>query len=572
MTQCTHEDRRKMVNLSDEIAASLQDREGHLFAVLEGILAGAVVIDAETHTIVDVNAAACAMIGAPRERIIGHVCHSFICPAEIGKCPVTDLGQDVDHSERTLLDATGQRIPILKSVARFTSQDGELLIESFMDISDLRKSEESLIKSELRFRDIIEANADGIIIVDREGVVQFCNEAAKHLLGRRQGQLIGSSFGLPLSPGEAAELEVPLWDGNLRSVEMRVAETEWKDETAFLASLRDVTYHRNIEEQLRESETKYRGVFEDSRDAIYITTRTGRFVDFNHATVELYGYTREELMDLDVTELWEIQENRREFQRAIQQNGSVKDYEIQVRRKDGTVLVCLVTAAVRKDVSANVIGYEGIIRDITEQKLSRERLEQSFETLRRALRGTIQAMAMAVESRDPYTAGHQQRVARIAGAIAQVMGLPEEQVEGIRMAGVIHDLGKIGVPAGILSKPTRLTEIEFALIKIHAQVGYDILKDIEFPWPIAEIVIQHHEKMDGSGYPHGLSGHELLVESKILTVADVVEAIASHRPYRAALGIEVALEEISGKAGIHYDAEVVDACLRLFREEGFTLE
>jgi len=167
--------------------------------------------------------------------------------------------------------------------------------------------------------------------------------------------------------------------------------------------------------------------------------------------------------------------------------------------------------------------------------------------------------------------GHQQRVADLARSIATEMGLSADRQDFIRTASSIHDIGKIAVPAEILSKPTKLTDLEFGLIKTHSQSGYDILKDIEFPWPVADVVLQHHERMDGSGYPHGLKGENISLEARILAVADVVEAITSHRPYRPALGIDVALEEISRNRGILYDADVVDACLKLFREKGYTL-
>lgn len=196
-------------------------------------------------------------------------------------------------------------------------------------------------------------------------------------------------------------------------------------------------------------------------------------------------------------------------------------------------------------------------------------VEDRTASLRRAMEGIIQAMSLTIEFRDPYTSGHQQRVARLAKAMAMEMGLSNDQAQGIYFAGVIHDLGKISVPAEILSKPTRLSDTEFSLIKIHAQVGYDILKEIEFAWPIADIVHQHHEKMDGSGYPQGLSGEDILLDARILCVADVVEAMASHRPYRAALGIDVALEEISKNKGVFYDPKAANAVLGLFREKGF---
>jgi HD-GYP domain-containing protein (c-di-GMP phosphodiesterase class II) len=178
---------------------------------------------------------------------------------------------------------------------------------------------------------------------------------------------------------------------------------------------------------------------------------------------------------------------------------------------------------------------------------------------------------MVVEMRDPYTAGHQKRVAGLARAIGEELGLPADRRDGLHTAGLIHDLGKISVPAEILSKPSKLTAIEFSMIKVHPQAGFDILKSIEFPWPVARMVLEHHERLDGTGYPGGLRGEDILLESRILAVADVVEAISSHRPYRPALGIEAALDEIEVRRGIFYDAAVVDACRRLFREKGFRL-
>jgi PAS domain S-box-containing protein len=216
--------------------------------------------------------------------------------------------------------------------------------------------------------------------------------------------------------------------------------------------------------------------------------------------------------------------------------------------------------------------YEETQQELAERERAEEELQQSFEELRRAFEGTVTVLISAVEMRDPYTAGHQRRVTQLACAIANEMDLPQEQIEGIRLAGLIHDIGKINVPAEILSKPGQLTDLEFGLIKMHPQTGHDVLRAIEFPWPVAQIVLQHHERMDGSGYPQGLSGEEIILEARVLGVADVAEAMASHRPYRAARGIDEALEEISQNRGTLYDPKVVDACLRLFTEKGFKFE
>lgn len=207
--------------------------------------------------------------------------------------------------------------------------------------------------------------------------------------------------------------------------------------------------------------------------------------------------------------------------------------------------------------------------NIRERNRAEEDLRDSFKKLRTAMESIVEALVLAIEKKDPYTSGHQKRVATLAGAIAREMDLSQDQIDGVRMAAMIHDIGKNAIPGQILSKPAELTKLEMGMIKEHPQIGYDILKGIEFPWPVAQMVLQHHERIDGSGYPQGLLGDAIYLGAKILGVADVVEAMASHRPYRASLGLDKAMEEISKNSGILYDLDVVDAGLRLFREKGF---
>jgi putative nucleotidyltransferase with HDIG domain len=242
-------------------------------------------------------------------------------------------------------------------------------------------------------------------------------------------------------------------------------------------------------------------------------------------------------------------------------------YEVDIVRKDGEIRRLLIN---RGEVLWNgERQFQVLCQDVTERVQTEKALQVSYDKLDNTLEAVIQMIALTVEMRDPYTAGHQHRVSILASAIAGEMNLPQEMIKGIRVVGAIHDIGKISVPAEILSKPGRITEAEFSIIKEHPKTGFDILKGIDFPWPVAQAVLQHHERMNGSGYPNRLSGESIILEARVIVVSDVVEAMASHRPYRPALGIGKALEEISRKKGVLYDSSVVDACLRLFNEKGF---
>jgi PAS domain S-box-containing protein/putative nucleotidyltransferase with HDIG domain len=293
----------------------------------------------------------------------------------------------------------------------------------------------------------------------------------------------------------------------------------------------------------------------------------------NPKTQQILGYSNEELTRIPYLDLVHP-EDRALLSEVREKKGSTKPqtftYSIRVRsRADEEIWAQISSVPIVWEDRPATLNF---VRDITVQKKAEEELRHSVDKLRKITGATIQAMAQTVEVRDPYTAGHQKRVADLARAIATRMGLSADRVDGIRMAGVIHDIGKISVPAEILSKPGLLTPLEFSLIKTHSQIGYDILKDIEFPWDIATMVLQHHERLDGSGYPQGVTGERILLEARILTVADVVEAMASHRPYRPSLGMDKALDEIKDKKGRFYDSDVVDACIQLFSENKFAFK
>ncbi|HID87609.1 MAG TPA: PAS domain S-box protein [Anaerolineae bacterium] len=346
-------------------------------------------------------------------------------------------------------------------------------------------------------------------------------------------------------------------------LEQRVAER-----TAALQ--KEIAERQQVEEALRESEARWRSLVENAPDIILTVDREGRILFTNRPPA---GLTREEALGTNVLD-YVVGEHRGTVRQSIQrvfQTGELDYFEIAMRGLFDTIYwYATRVGPVKRD--GEVVAAMLVTRDITERKRAEEELQRSFERLQRTLKGTVHALVSAIEMRDPYTAGHQRRVTHLACAIAREMGLPEEQIEGLRMAGLLHDLGKITVPAEILAKPGPLNDLEYGIITTHPQIGHDVLKEIEFPWPVAEIVLQHHERLDGSGYPQGLSGEEIILEARILGVADVVEAMASHRPYRPAHGMGEALEEILQNRGVLYDPEVVDACLRLFTEKGFTFE
>jgi len=244
-------------------------------------------------------------------------------------------------------------------------------------------------------------------------------------------------------------------------------------------------------------------------------------------------------------------------------------YEVEIKHQNGGTVWLELEELPLANNHGKVEAIETVALDITERKQAGIRLYDSMGKLRLALAGIIEAMALIVETRDPYTAGHQRRTTAFARAVAQEMGLTSAQIDGIRMAGVIHDLGKVSVPAEILSKPGKIHNLEFDLVKVHPNAAYDILKEIEFPWPIARIILQHHERMNGSGYPFGVTGEKILLEARVLGVADVVEAMASHRPYRPAHPVNDVLNEIIKNRGILYDEDVVDASERVLRKGDF---
>jgi PAS domain S-box-containing protein len=340
----------------------------------------------------------------------------------------------------------------------------------------------------------------------------------------------------------------------------------------FVAIFDDITERKRSEEALRAAEEQYRGLVEQSIAGTYII-QDGKLAYVNPRYIEILGYhSADELIGRDVLSL--VSEKDRDavaeqIRRRIEGDVANVKYEHTAVRADGST--------VDIGVHGSRASYRGrpaiigLVQDISEKKRAEEEIERHVAKLENAFTSTVKVITNLGEMRDPYTAGHQRRVAEIAVAIGAELGFDARRQEGLRVAGYLHDIGKIRIPSEILSKPGKLSPTEFRLVQGHAQASYDVLKDVEFPWPVAEVALQHHERMDGSGYPQNLKGEALLLEARIMAVADVVEAMSSHRPYRPGLGIEAALAEIDRGRGTAYDPDVADACLKVFRYEGYSI-
>lgn len=470
------------------------------------------------------------------------------------------------------------------------------------DITDRKRVEQALKESESKYRLLADNVNDVIFVLDMNLYYTYVSPSVKILRGYEPEEVLnqpsietvtssswdlamkvvdevmelekaGDKEKIPLS--RMIELEMKRKDGTTVWTEVKLSfiRDESQRPVGILGVTRDITERRQIEEALRDSEKKYRELYDFLPIPVYEMDFEFNITSANRAVYETFGGTKEDLINgfkaMQLLSPEEIEKSRKNMQRLL--NGEqIGGTEYTLMMLDGSVFPAIIISSVIY-INGKPVGLRGAIVDISERKRTEEELRRTLESLRKAIDTTIQVMVSVVEARDPYTAGHQLRVADLARAIAEEMGFSQNRIDGIRMAGTVHDLGKLSVPAEILSKPTELTKNEFSLIKDHSQNGYEILKSVESPWPLAEIAYQHHERMDGSGYPRNLRGEDILMEARIMAVADVVESMASHRPYRPAMGLTAALEEIENNRGTLYDKTVADACLRLFRERGYML-
>jgi PAS domain S-box-containing protein/putative nucleotidyltransferase with HDIG domain len=455
-------------------------------------------------------------------------------------------------------------------------------------------AEEALRRSEQRLSLHVQKTPLAVVEFDTNFRILQWNHSAERIFGYTAAEAIGRQADFILPPAARDKVD-PIWralmanKGGERGTNQNVTKDgrtiycEWYNtplvdgsgKVIGVASLaQDVTERVRTETALRDSEELYRRLVASIPDLIIRTDLSGNILFANDVAARLNGgLDPQNLSGLNVFDFVAPEHRdmaalgaRRMFDKKI------GPQEIDLVFRTGARIPFEIDGAILRDADGIPYSIVYLCRNITERKRAETDLRDGLAKLRSTLKASIDSLSSAIEMRDPYTAGHQERTTRLARAIAVEMGLPGESVEAIEIAGVIHDIGKLYVPAEILSKPTKLTELEYQLIKMHAHAGFTILSKIDFPWPIARIVHEHHELVNGSGYPQGLAGKDILLEARILCVADVVEAMSSHRPYRPALGIGPALEEITQKRGILYDREVVDACLRVFRERFFKFD
>ena len=543
------------------------------------------------------NDSMCRILGYPQEEMMGMNNRQFTDKENAKKLfktfnAVYKTGKPAQEFDWQIIRKDGIKRYIETSISlRKNSSDQPIGFRGIIrDITERKLAEVELQKSEDRYRTFVENASDIVFTTSEFGYYTFVNLVTRRITGYSEEELIGKHYKMLVRPDKFKELitflvnqyekripntyyEFPIiakdghevWLG--QNVQLIMEDDHVK---GFQAIARDITERKRAEEGVLREKHFSDAVIDSLPGIFYLIDKKGHFARLNKNMVDVTGYSAQELLSFGATDVIK-EEHKNLIKSKIEEafnNGSAVA-EASILTKEGREIPYYFTAV--STTLGGDIFIAGTGMDISERKQAEEERKQSFERLRKALGATVQSISMIVEMKDPYTAGHQQRVSDLARSIATEMGLSADQRDFIRTASAIHDIGKIALPTEILSKPTKLTNLEFSLIKTHSQSGYDILKDIDFPWPVADVVLQHHERMNGSGYPQGLKGDDIILEARIMAVADVVEAIASHRPYRASLGIDFALEEISGNKGILYDADAVDACLKLFREKNYTL-
>lgn len=596
--------------------------------MLNGFAYCEIIVDDNNHPIdfvyLEINDAFERLTGLKREAVVGKKVTEAIPGIKELNPELFDIyGKVALTGEPTKFDIYFEPLEIWLTISVYSPQRG-YFVAVFDNITERKQAEE-------RFRRLFEQSNDAVFIHDLEGKLLDVNSKACDMLGYDKDTLLKMPVTALHSeeelPASKKALQTTMETGSIRFeskfkkadgtiIDVDISSSLIDPEGGIVQGItRDITERKQTEDEIHlllvmtrtisECQDFYEALEVALRDVCkatgwnfgeaWVPSRDGKIMECspawytNTTSLEKFRQLSKEFTFLPNTGLpgrvWSSKqpewipdvslESEEVFLRAriALESGLKAGFGVPITT-DGEVLAVLVffMFEYRKEDDRLVELVSAVatqLGSVIQRRQAEQKAKQAVEKLLSAMQGTIQAIALTVETRDPYTAGHQRRVTALATSIATEMGRSEELIQGISMAGIVHDIGKIYVPAEIMSKPSRLSKIEFAMIKEHCQAGYDILKSVEFPWPIAQIILQHHERMDGSGYPSGLSREDILPEVRILAVADVVEAMASHRPYRPALGLDKALEEITQNKGKLYDPKVADACKKLFAEGRF---
>ena len=505
-------------------------------------------------------------------------------PREIFRKLVEEKGE-VKNYEAKWRRRDGSIIYIRENAKAVKDEEGNTIYYEGIveDITKEREAEEELLFRTKELQAIFSAIPDLFFRIDKNGVILDYMAGKGNDLYKKPEEFLGKNlmdlFPEPLNENfinqiknalEKNKVEIIEYDleiaGEVRYFESRIIPISSEE---VIGIVRNITSKKIWERQLKESEARFRTIAENALVGVYI--RDEKFIYVNPAFCKIFGYNTDEIIGKirpeDLTYKEDINSIDIDIEKRLKDDSPEKIEIFRGFRKDGKIiyLECYSTLI-------DLLGKKailGILLDITEKREAEEKQKEYNKKLNKLLDGIILAMAKIVEVKDPYTAGHQQRVAELAVKIGEEYGLDKEKLQAIQVAAMIHDIGKIHIPAEILTKPGELSPLEREMIHNHPTFGYEILKNIEFPWPIAQIVLQHHEKIDGTGYPLHLKGDQIMIEAKIITVADVVEAMSTHRPYRAGYGLARALDEIISHCGTWYDEKIVHICLNLFKEKDF---
>lgn len=562
----------------------------------------------QDYRVIFINQRLADMYGDTTDHILGRMFVDFIHPSV--------MPQLVQYYEQRL---KGEAVPNMYETVLQTKNGDPMSVEinarSFLyngkpadlvivrDITERRTRDTELKRQQDLFGRITETSPVGITVVDAQGRIIFANPQAEKIFGLNRKEIekrvyndsawqITDFHGQTVSAEDLPYQSVlrtrqPVYDirhalvhpdGHriMLSINGAPLFNQQNEIEAVVFTLNDITTRLQIEATLRASEEKFRIIAQSTNDLLWEWDIPNQRLEWLGDVDAVLGYQAGEFpRTIDALIAVIHPEDRERVKTMMERHLNDREpYHVEYRvcRKDHNYCWWIDRGVAVRDRQGRPYRMYGACTDVTEYRKTQEAVQTSLQRLDKTMEGTINALANTVAKRDPYTLSHQLRVTELALAIGQVMGLSQDQLKGLRIMASLHDIGKIYVPAEILSKPARLSEAEIRIVRTHPQAGFEILETIEFDWPVAAVVLQHHERLNGSGYPAGLTDPDILLEAKILAVADVVEAMLSHRPYRASYSLDDALAEIIKNRGVLYNPEIVDICVELFREKHFTFQ